>query len=98
MSEIGHPQVSEASVGLPLTSRTAGANCLLVEDAGDLGIDVIVEELVDELDHHLLGLDLRAEDLGFCVVRISVLPLLKRTWIFVVPSTASFASVTSLMM
>ena len=98
MGEVSHPQVRESGVGLVTAGRTAGPNCLLVEDVRDLGIDVIVEEFVDEFDHRLLGLDLLRGGLGFSVVRVSVLPPLKRTWILVVPSAGSFTSATSSMM
>jgi hypothetical protein len=64
MGEVGHPQLREAGVGLIAAGRTAGPNCLLVEDVGDLGIDGIVEELVDQFDHRLLGLDLLRGGLG----------------------------------
>lgn len=64
MGEIGHPQVREAGVGLVAAGRTAGPNCLLVEDLGDLGIDVIIEEPVDQFDHRLQGLDQLRGGLG----------------------------------
>ena len=64
MGEIGHPQVREAGVGLVAAGRTAGPNCLLVEDLGDLGIDVIIEEPVDQFDHRLQGLDLLRRGFG----------------------------------
>jgi len=53
--EIGHSQVGEPRVGLAATRRTARAYPLFVQDVGDLGIDVIVEEPVDEFDDHRLG-------------------------------------------
>jgi len=56
--EIGHSQVGEPRVGLATTRRTTGAYPLFVQDFGDLGIDVIVEQLVDEFDHLRLGLHL----------------------------------------
>ena len=64
MGEVGHSQVREAGVGVVAAGRTAGPNCLLVENVGDLGIDVIVEELVNQFDHRLLGLDLLRGGLG----------------------------------
>ena len=98
MGEIGHPQVGEAGVGLASTRRTAGTNSLLVQDVGDLGIDVIVEELVDEFDHHLLGLDLlrgglgilRRQDLGLASLEADM-DLCRSL------DPASFTSVTSSM-
>ena len=50
MDEVGDAQSGEASLAAPWPSRSAGTKSLLVEDVGDLGIDVIVEKLVDELD------------------------------------------------
>jgi hypothetical protein len=56
--EIGHSQIGESRVGLATTRRTAGAYPLFIQDVGDFGIDVIIEELVDEFDHLRLGLHL----------------------------------------
>lgn len=50
MDKEGNAQRGEASVAAPWSSRSARTKPLLVEDAGDFVIDVIVEELVDELD------------------------------------------------
>ena len=70
----------------------------MVQDVGDLGIDMIVEELVNEFDHHGLGFDLLCGRFGVLRRQVSVLPPLKRTWILVVPSAGSLISVTSSMM
>lgn len=54
---------------------------MLVEVAGDLGMDVIVEKLIDDFKSStMLGgaLIYCANDFGFSVVSVSVLPLLKR--------------------
>ena len=99
MDEIRDAQGGEASIAAPRPRRSAGTKSLLVEDVGDLGIDVIVEELVDELDDDVGGVfTCCADDLGFNVVSVSVLPPLKRTWILVIPSAGSLISVASSMM
>src|SRR5579859_20194 len=56
--KIGHSQIGESCVGLATTRRTAGTYPLFIQDIGDLRIDVIIEELVDEFDHLRLGLHL----------------------------------------
>ena len=95
--EIGHSQVGEPRVGLATTRRTTGAYPLFVQDFGDLGIDVIVEQLVDEFDHLRLGLHLLRGGFGILTVSVSVLPPLKRTWRVVVPSAGNLMNVTSSM-
>jgi hypothetical protein len=57
-SKIGHSQVSESRVGLATTRGTARAYPFFVQDVGDLRIDMIVEELIDEFDDVRLGLHL----------------------------------------
>ena len=52
MDEVGNAQRGEAGMAAPRSSRSAGTKLLLVEDVCDLGIDVVIEELVDELDDH----------------------------------------------
>src|SRR5689334_4130469 len=54
--EIGHSQIGEPRAGLATTRRTARAYPLFVQDVGDLGIDVIVEEPVEEFEYGPLGL------------------------------------------
>ncbi len=56
--EVGHSQLGKPRVSLATTRRTARTYPPFVQDVGDLGIDVIVEELVDEFDHLWLGLHL----------------------------------------
>jgi hypothetical protein len=51
MDDVFHPQSGEASVAAPRPGRSAGTKPLLIEDVGDFGIDVIVEEHFDELDN-----------------------------------------------
>ena len=48
----------------PGRAEPPGRIALLVKDVGDFGIDVIVEELVDEFDDLGLGLDLLRGGLG----------------------------------
>jgi hypothetical protein len=43
VDQIGDPQCGEASLGLPVSRRSAGANSTLVEKAGYFLIDVVVE-------------------------------------------------------
>ena len=50
MDEIGDAQGGETSAAAPGSGRSAGTKSLLIEDVGDFGVDVIVEELVDEFD------------------------------------------------
>ena len=58
MDEIGHSQVGKLHVSLATAHRAAGTNSFFVQDVGDLGIDVIVQELIDECDDIWLGLHL----------------------------------------
>ena len=58
MDEIGDAQRGETSAAAPRSGRSAGTKSLLIEDVGDFGIDVIVEELVHELDDRGRRLDL----------------------------------------
>ncbi len=51
-------------MALTRSSRSTRTKLLLVEDIGDLCIDVVVEELVDELDNHGRGLYLLRGGLG----------------------------------
>src|SRR5271166_3434479 len=67
VSEIGDAQCGESSVGLALPRGAARANSLFVEDVGDLGINVVVEELVDEVDDLWKGLYLLRG--GFWILR-----------------------------
>ena len=64
MDEIGDPQGGEPGVGLASSRRAAGAKPLLVKEVGYLGIDVAVEELVDEFDDLLRGCYLLRGGLG----------------------------------
>lgn len=57
----------------------AGALSLLLEMFGDLAIDVVVEEFVDQFDDAGLRLECYAEDFGLMVVSVWILPLLNRT-------------------
>jgi hypothetical protein len=56
VDEISDAQVREPGVGLARSRRTPGTNSLLVQDLGDFGKDVIVEERVDEFDDRCLDL------------------------------------------
>jgi len=58
VDEIGDPQRREAGILATAARSFARAVPLPVEDVGDLGIDVIVEEFVDEFDNAGLRLDL----------------------------------------
>ena len=58
MDEVGNAQRGEASLAAPRSRRSAGTKPPLVEDVGDLGIDVIVEKLVDEFDDRSRCFDL----------------------------------------
>ena len=60
MGEISNAQRGETSAAATRSSRSAGTKSLLIEHVGDFGIDVIVEELVDELDDRGRRLDLLA--------------------------------------
>ena len=95
--EIGHSQVGESRVGLATTRRTARAYPLFVQDVGDLGIDVIVEELVDEFDHLRLGLHLLRGRFGILCRQRLGLASLEADMGVVVPAAGNFMSVTSSM-
>ena len=58
VDEIGNAQGREAGVVAAASRRLARTISVLVEEFGDLGIDVVVEELVDEFDDAGLRLDL----------------------------------------
>jgi hypothetical protein len=58
IGEIGDPEGGELRVRLTLPRRTAGADSAAVQNVGDFGIDVAVEEHVDEFDDLGIGLDL----------------------------------------
>src|ERR1700686_2004198 len=58
MDKIGDPQIGETSLAPPRSCRSAWPKSLVIEEVGDLGINVIVKELVDEFDDLRLGLDL----------------------------------------
>jgi hypothetical protein len=60
MDEVGDVLRCEASVAAPRSGRSAGMKLLLIENVGDFGIDLVVEEFVDELDDLGRGLDLLA--------------------------------------
>ncbi|MEN6426742.1 MAG: hypothetical protein ABFE13_15390 [Phycisphaerales bacterium] len=64
MDKIGHSQGGETGIASPRSCRSAGAKSLLVEQVGDLGIDVVVEEFVDQLDDLRLRLHLLRGGLG----------------------------------
>src|SRR6202166_3701078 len=64
VDEISHAKCSELSVGLTSAGGAARANSLLVEDFGDLGANVVVEKLVDEIDDLWLGLCLLRRRFG----------------------------------
>ena len=49
VDEIGDPQGREAGIVAAAPRRSARAISLLVEEFGDLGIDVVVEQLVDQV-------------------------------------------------
>ena len=51
---------------------------MLVEEFGDVGIDVFVEEFVDQFDDTGLRLYLLREDFGLMMVSVWILPPLKR--------------------
>ena len=48
MYKIGDLRCIETVAGVTGTCSTAGAKSLLVENGGDLGVDMIVQERVDE--------------------------------------------------
>ncbi len=52
MDEVGDAQRGKAGLAALRPGRSAGTKTPLVEDIGDLCIDVVIEELVDELDNH----------------------------------------------
>ena len=58
MDEIGDAQGSETSAAAPGSGRSAGTKSLLIENVGDFGVDVIVQEFVYELDDGRRRLDL----------------------------------------
>jgi len=51
VGEIGNPQGGEPRVGLSSPCRTAGTDSSIIQNVGDFGVDVIVEQRVDEFDH-----------------------------------------------
>ena len=98
MHDVLHAQRRESRAASAGPRGSAGTKPSRVEDVGDLVVDVIVEQLVDELDDLATASSpSRQEAFGFTVVSVVVCPPLKRTWIFVVPSSGSFTSVTSSM-
>src|SRR5215472_10739773 len=60
MSKISNAQRCETSAAATRSRRSAGTKSLLIEDAGDFGIDVVVEELIDQLNDRGWRLDLLA--------------------------------------
>ena len=64
MDEVGDAKSGEASLAAPRPSRSAGSKSLLIEDVRDLGIDVIVEKLVDKMDYRRRCFDLLRGRLG----------------------------------
>ena len=64
VGEIGDPQGGELRVGLTTPCGTAGTDAALVQNVGDFGIDVVVEERVDQFDHLGIGLDLLGRRFG----------------------------------
>lgn len=82
MDEIGDSQGGETSITFPTSRRPAGAKSLLIEYVRDPGIDVVVEEFVDEFDDlrrrlHLLrgGLGVqRRERFGLAALEADVDP------------------------
>src|SRR5713226_10431925 len=64
MDEICDAQRGESSAAAPASGRSAGMKSLLIENVGDFGIDVVVQELVDEFDDPGRCLDLLRGRLG----------------------------------
>src|SRR5215469_17601900 len=50
MDDVFHTQCRKASVAVTRPSRSARSKSLLIEDVGDFGIDVVVEQSVYQLD------------------------------------------------
>ena len=57
MDKIGDAQGSETSAAAPRSGRSAGTKSLLIENVGDFGVDVIVQEFVHEFDDGRRRLD-----------------------------------------
>ena len=64
MYEIGHALRAETSAALPRSGGSATTKSLVIENVGNFGIDVRVEELVDELNDSRWRLDLLRRCLG----------------------------------
>ncbi len=58
MDEIGDAQCGEASAAAPGSGRSAGTKSLLIENVGDFGVDVMVQEFVHKFDGGCRRLDL----------------------------------------
>ena len=58
MDEIGDAQGGETSAAAPGSGRSAGTKSLLIENVGDFGVDVMVQEFVHKFDGGWRRLDL----------------------------------------
>ena len=80
MDEIGDAQRGKTIAAAPGSDRSSGTKSLLIQNVSDFGVDVGVSRSLST-SSTMLGVVLTccADDLGFSVVSVSVLPPLKQT-------------------